>query len=312
MRRTISATALVFLWAASAARGHAQDAAAARASAPIDLTGYWVAIISEDWRYRMVTPPKGDYASIPLTQAGKDLADTWDPARDEAAGQRCKAYGAPGVMRGPTRLRITWLDENTLKLETDYGTQTRLLRFRAPSGSPAPSLQGSTVAQWVLAAGSDRSGARYGSMKSVTTRLLPGYLRKNGVPYSANTVFTEYWDVHKESNGDQYLVDTNVVTDPANLQNPWITAIHFKKEPDGGKWAPAPMFGDVLAREEEHSTCHIVGRCSGQPLFSPRCCSAASRHLRKSTSPVRGRPACTRIGWNAVPAAIWWTTPGCR
>lgn len=57
-----------------------------RAMASIDLTGYWVAVISEDWRWRMVTPPKGDYASIPLNVAGKNLADTWDPAKDEAAG----------------------------------------------------------------------------------------------------------------------------------------------------------------------------------------------------------------------------------
>ena len=104
---------------------------APRAMAPIDLTGYWVAVISEDWRWRMVTPAKGDYASIPLNVAGKNLADTWDPARDEGAGEQCKSYGAPGLMRAPTRLHITWLDDTTLKLETDYGMQTRLLQFRA-------------------------------------------------------------------------------------------------------------------------------------------------------------------------------------
>jgi hypothetical protein len=212
-----------------------------RAAAPIDLTGNWVAIISEDWRWRMITPAKGDYASIPLSVGGKRQADLWDPARDEAAGEQCKAYGAPGVMRGPTRLRITWLDDNTLKVETDYGLQTRLFRFRAPTTPPEPSWQGLSAAQWVMAAaGRGANAPRYGSMKSVTTRLRPGYLRKNGVPYSGNAVFTEYLDVHKEANGDQYLVDTNVVEDPANLQIPWITSIHFKKEPDGSKWEPTP------------------------------------------------------------------------
>ncbi len=214
-----------------------------RAAAPIDLTGNWVAIISEDWRWRMVTPAKGDYASIPLSVEGKRIADTWDPARDEAAGEQCRGYGAPGLMRGPTRLRITWLDEATLKLETDYGIQTRLLHFNTPrtAATAAPTWQGVTSAQWVMAAGRGRAGApRYGSVKSVTTRLRPGYLRKNGVPYSANTVFTEYWDVHTERNGDQWMVVTNVVNDPANLQNPWITSIHFKKEPDGSKWDPTP------------------------------------------------------------------------
>ena len=223
----------------AAGRGAAPAPPTPRATAPIDLTGYWVAVITEDWRWRMVTPAKGDYASIPLNVAGKDLADTWDPARDEAAGEQCKAYGAPGLMRGPTRLRISWLDDTTLKLETDYGMQTRLLHFRAPRATAAPSRQGVTTAQWVLAGG--RGGAkRPGSLKSVTTRLLPGYLRKNGVPYSANTVFTEYWDVIPGPNDSQWLVVTNTVEDPANLQVPWVTSVNFRKEPDGAKWDPTP------------------------------------------------------------------------
>ncbi|MSO30028.1 MAG: hypothetical protein EXQ48_03670 [Acidobacteria bacterium] len=222
-----------------------------RTTAPIDLTGTWVAIISEDWRWRMVTPAKGDYASIPINAEGKRVADLWDPAKDEAAGEQCRAYGAPGLMRGPTRLRVAWLDDNTLKLETDYGMQTRLFPFRggAPAAAAAgaaapaagaPAWQGVSTAQWVMAAGGGRGGPRYGSMKSVTTRLKPGYLRKNGVPYSANAVFTEYWDVQKERNGDQYMVVTNVVDDPTYLQGPWITSLHFKKEPDGSKWDPTP------------------------------------------------------------------------
>jgi hypothetical protein len=149
-------------------------------------------------------------------------------------------------MRGPTRLRITWLDDNTLKLETDYGMQTRLFQFRtqaAPGGGPT--WQGISSAQWVMASGGGRGGEggggqRFGSMKAMTTRLRPGYLRKNGVPYSAGAMFREYFDVQKERNGDQYLVDTTVVDDPIYLQNPWITSLHFKKEPDGSKWDPTP------------------------------------------------------------------------
>ena len=229
---------------------HAQGRGAApatppapRAMAPIDLTGYWVAVISEDWRWRMVTPAKGDYASIPLNVAGKNLADTWDPAKDEGAGEQCKSYGAPGLMRAPTRLHITWLDDTTLKLETDYGMQTRLLQFRAARtvATAAPSLQGVTTAQWVMASGGGRGrGAPpRGSLKSITTRLRPGYLRKNGVPYSTNTIFTEYWDVVPGPNSSQWLVVTNTVDDPANLQIPWVTSVHFKKEPDGAKWDPS-------------------------------------------------------------------------
>lgn len=207
----------------------------ARERAPIDVTGQWVAIISEDWRWRMVTPARGDFPSIPLNLDAQLLAEAWDPAADEAAGEECKAYGAPGLMRGPTRLRISWQDDETLRLDTDYGMQTRLFHFSATSNDGADTWQGVSTAEWIMAG---RSG--YGSMKSVTTQLRPGYLRKNGVPYSSGTVFTEYWDLHVEDNGDRYLVVTNKVDDPVYLQEPWLTAIHFKKEDDESKWDPTP------------------------------------------------------------------------
>jgi hypothetical protein len=212
-----------------------------RTQAPIDLTGQWVAIISEDWRWRMVTPSKGDYASIPMTPAAQKVADAWDPAKDEAAGEQCKAYGAPGLMRGPTRLRIAWLEDTTLKVESDYGMQTRLFHFRTPTPTQgAKTWQGVSTAAWQLAGGGRGRGPRFGSLKTVTTQLRPGYLRKNGVPYSAGAVFTEYWDVHTETNGDRYLVVTNVVHDPLYLQAPFMTALHFKQERDTAKWDPTP------------------------------------------------------------------------
>src|SRR5271169_5236783 len=113
-----------------------------KAGAPIDLTGYWVSVVSEDWRWRMVTPLKGDAASIPINAEARKIVDAWDPAKDEAASLQCKSYGAPAVMRIPGRLHITWQDDNTLKIETDAGTQTRLVHFdgQRPAGSQ-PSWQ---------------------------------------------------------------------------------------------------------------------------------------------------------------------------
>jgi hypothetical protein len=218
-------------------RGAAQSA---RAGAPIDLTGQWVAIISEDWRWRMITPAKGDIVSIPLNLQGQQTAEAWDPGKDEAAGEQCKAYGAPGLMRGPIRMRISWQDDNTLKLETDYGNQTRLLRFGGTTPSGARSWQGVTSAQWIVRAGGGRGAPRFGSLKTVTTNLRPGYLRKNGVPYSERTLFTEHWDVHSLPNGDKYLVNTNVVEDSVYLQAPFQTAIHYKLERETSKWDPTP------------------------------------------------------------------------
>src|SRR6266446_4349151 len=93
-----------------------------KAAAPVDLTGYWVSIVTEDWRYRMVTPAKGDYPSIPLNAEGRKVADAWDPVKDEAAGAQCKSYGAGGIMRMPGRLHITWENDTTVKVEADNGT----------------------------------------------------------------------------------------------------------------------------------------------------------------------------------------------
>ncbi len=217
-----------------------------RAAAAIDLTGYWVSVITEDWRWRMVTAPKGDYTSIPINQEARKVGDAWDPVKDESAGEQCKAYGAPGLMRIPGRLNISWQDDNTLKVETDAGRQTRVLHFgdwKSPGGEPT--LQGDTSAQWETRAG--RRGQplpppaqRFGNLKTVTTRLRPGYLRKNGVPYSDKTTLTEYWDLLRQANGDQWIVITTIVEDPTYLTRTWITSLNFKKEPNGSKWDPQP------------------------------------------------------------------------
>jgi hypothetical protein len=77
-------------------------------------------------------------------------------------------------------------------------------------------------------------------LKVVTTHLLPGYLRKNGIPYSTNVIVTEYYDLIHAPNGDQWLVVSTEVKDPQYLTMPFITSTHFKKLPDGSGWDPEP------------------------------------------------------------------------
>ena len=219
----------------------------AKAAAPVDLTGYWVAVITEDWRFRMMTPRKGDYDGVPLTAEGRRVADTWDPAKDETAGDQCKAYGAPGLMRLPGRLHITWENDNALRMDTDYGMQTRLFHFGSPP-PPAeqPTLQGYSAAEWEFARAAQGEGGgrggqvRGGDLKIVTSRLRPGYLRKNGVPYSANAVLTETFDRITAPNGDVWLILTAVVEDPLYLSPPFVTSTQFKKLPDASGWNPTP------------------------------------------------------------------------
>jgi len=222
-----------------------------REAAPVDLTGTWVSVVSEDWRWRMVTPLKGDAASIPYKPEARKIIEAWDPAKDEAAGLQCKAYGAPGVMRIPGRVRISWQDDNTLKVETDQGQQTRLFHFGglAPQNA-APSWQGYSSAKWesplVPTAGSfplgtsERGGAHSRTLEVATAGLREGYLRKNGVPYSDKTSVTEYYDLFKEPNGDTWFTVTTIVTDPVHLYLPFVTSTDFKKEADGAKFSPAP------------------------------------------------------------------------
>lgn len=227
--------------------GPAGPPATARAAAPIDLTGYWVSQIVDEWRFR-VTPQKGDIPYLPINAAARRVALAWDPAKDEAEGNQCKAYGAVGVMQRPGRLHISWEDDNTLKIETDAGTQTRRLRFGpAPAPTGEPSWQGYSVASWQMPGGGRRGaaplpGPRSGTLKVVTTNLRPGYIRKNGVPYSGNTVLTEYLNQLIGQEGDSYLVVTAMVEDPLYLTQPFVRSYQFKKLPDAQGWDPTPCF----------------------------------------------------------------------
>ncbi len=231
--------------------GPPQPPRSPRAAAPIDLTGWWVSVITEDWRWRMVTPLRGDFANIPAAQAAYAVGAAWDPAKDEAAGDVCKAYAAPAILRRPSRLHVTWANDDTLKIETDEGTQTRLLHFAA--GAPAnepPSLQGWSSARWeqplrgtsppeMFSIGTQpRAGAQGRALEVATTQLTPGYLRANGIPFSDKVELTEYFNTFREPNGTEWFVVTTIVRDPVYLVGPFVTTSNFKREPNGAKFRP--------------------------------------------------------------------------
>ncbi len=274
MKRLLSLCVLVLLcfcvFSYAQGRGAGQRGApAAKANAPVDLTGYWVSVVSEDWRHRMMTPRKGDFESLPLNPEGTRVANTWDLAKDNQANLQCKAFGIGGIMRQPGRIHITWQDDNTLKMEFDAGTQTRLLNFdKTKQPSSEKGWQGFSIAEWegpalgqrgaprgpapARDAGGGGAGLRGGpappssifeggSLKVVTTNFREGYLRKNGVPYSESASVTEY--IHrlaKSPNGDDWLLVVTVVDDPKYLREPFYTSTQFKFEPNGSKFNPTP------------------------------------------------------------------------
>lgn len=219
--------------------GAAGSAATGRAQAPFDPSGYWVSLVTDDWRYRMLTPPKGNADYMPVNAEARRVMGEWDPAKDEAAGEACRGYGAGGVMRLPGRLHITWENDNTLKMDLDAGTQTRRFVFGAPPAAGEPSWQGSSTARWQLPGGRGRGPVTTGQLVVTTSRLRPGYLRKNGVPYGANAVITEYF-VRLVDEGQEYLAVTIMVDDPQYLAQPYIKTYEYKKESNASGWNPTP------------------------------------------------------------------------
>ncbi|MGH8140929.1 MAG: hypothetical protein ACREU2_00210 [Steroidobacteraceae bacterium] len=217
----------------------------AKAAAPIDLTGHWTSVTTFDWEFRMVTPRPGDYENVPLTAAGIKIMDAWDPAKVTAAGEQCKSYGAPSVMRNPEHLRISWQDDQTLKMETDAGEQTRLFHF-VPSMADAHgprTWQGYSVAEWQF----QRHGRSFGNpgvvvwgtLEVKTTDLKAGFLRKNGIPYSENAKLLEDFDLLPKIGGEQMLAVSTVVTDPVYLSKPFMRDAIFKKLSSDAGWEPS-------------------------------------------------------------------------
>jgi hypothetical protein len=249
----------------------------AKATAPIDLIGYWTAVITEDWHVRMLTGAKGDFGSgppgavgqvsvgrlgvganpaqdgnIPYSLKGAQAAMAWDPAKDTTEGNPCKAYGAPGIMRQPTHLHFTWQDDNTLKMDADFGNQTRLFHFspdtraaisklKPPAGVES-SLQGYSIASWIVmgGGGGQANYERGGTLKAITTHLKPGYYWRNGMPYTANAVLNENFFLLQLPDSSIWMTVTQLVEDSEYLNEPFVVNYHFKKLPDGSKWNPTP------------------------------------------------------------------------
>jgi hypothetical protein len=257
---------------APAAQAAASTPATARSLAPTDLTGWWVAVVTEDWRMRMTTPPIGEVAGIPVNAEGLKAAQAWQPEKDVAAGEQCRAWGAGGIMRMPVRLHISWQDDSTLRVDIDNGQQTRLFRFGAAGPAPAtPDWQGVSRASWetmveainqapsaAAVVGQARNGAGAvggtaaarpaappprpllsSALKVVTTQMRPGYLRRNGVPYTGNAVMTEYFD-RMNVGGEEWLVLTSSLEEPTYLAVPYLLTNHYRKEPDGARFNPRP------------------------------------------------------------------------
>lgn len=210
-------------------------AQSAEEAAPVDLTGYWVSIVTEDWIERMSpdSPPSGTGGG---RGGGRGAAVSPDP------GEPCRVYGAAGSMRVPGRLHIAWADENTLQVDLDAGTQMRVFHFNASGPPPTQkTLQGYSVASWQTGGGGrggrgrgGGGGPQWGSLNVVTTNMMGGYLLTSRSAYSENAVLTETFILHSDF-GQDYLTVRAQIDDGGNR----MTSSTFKREPDGSKFRPS-------------------------------------------------------------------------
>lgn len=243
------ALAIPALVLAQPPQGGRGGAPAAQAAAPVDLTGYWVSIVTEDWIERMSpeSPPSGAVGAGRGGGRGGGGRGGGRGGTPITSSDPCVAYAAGGSMRVPTRLNITWVDGNTLKIDMDAGSQTRTLHFNPTQPPPTDrSLQGYSVATWDTGGGRGRGGGgrggrggapagpTWGSLNVVTTNMTAGYLLTSRAYYSENAVLTEHFTRHADF-GEEYFTVTAIVTDGGQQG---ITSSTFKKEPDGSKFNP--------------------------------------------------------------------------
>jgi hypothetical protein len=256
LRAVLSSAAVLVAATAGSAQQAARAPAAVptpREAAPYDLTGQWVAVVTDDWRWRMITPPPKDYASVPLNAAGREAADGWDREADIRNGNECRPFGVGGIMRVPGRIRFSWQGDDTIKIDTDAGTQTRLLHFGAFQRPASPTWQGDSVASWEMVGATRGQPPTGGSLKVVTTGMKLGYVRWNGVPYSEDAVITEHYDRY-EAFGDTWVTITTIIEDPKYYNQPFITSADFKLEKDRSKWRPTQCVTDPPLRDQPVET----------------------------------------------------------
>ncbi len=222
--------------------------------APVDLTGYWVSYVTEDWRWRMVTPLKGDAASIPTNAEGRRVTGCMGSSQGRSRGlamqvvwgagayanSRTSAYHLAGRHNAEDRNRCRPADSPA----AFFGRSLRAEALPSWQGYSAANVGGRFAERqstgWFGLGIAPRLGSQSRSLEVTTTQLRPGYLRKNGVPYSDKAVLKEYFDVFSEPKADTWLMVMTVVEDPTYLALPFVTTSHFKKIPDASGWDPQP------------------------------------------------------------------------
>jgi hypothetical protein len=190
-----------------------------------NLVGYWTGMYHEDELERTDPgPPPGDYLGFPINEAGRYHADSWDADLVSVLEHQCIPHPAPYSMRGPANLTIYRLNDSSTRqlqafvIEGTFGGATRTIWM---DGRPHPSKfsphtwAGFSTGEW-----------EGDTLKVVTTHIKAGYLRRNGLMYSDEATYIEFFNLH-----DKYLTVTTLTEDPVYLTESLLRTESFVWNP---------------------------------------------------------------------------------
>src|ERR1700682_3329406 len=225
-----------------------------------DFVGEWAARYHEDQTERIAGPDIGDYLGIPLNDAARLRADSWDASILTLPEWQCRPHPADYGTRGPANLRV-WKDvdpatQQVMSYHThvQWQAQERTIWMddRPHPAEDAPhTWQGFSTGKW-----------EGNQLTVITTHLKESYVRRNGVPRSDRAILIEHWIRH----GD-YLTLVSIIDDPVYLAEPFIRTTNWAFDP-GQAMEPYPCeVAEEIQRPEGVIPHHLPGENAFLPEF---------------------------------------------
>src|SRR5437867_1270199 len=155
----------------------------------IDLSGDWSPVIHEDAQDRTGGPDLGDYTGLPINDAARLRADSWEATMLSLPEWQCRPHPIGYITHGPSTLRISKevspVSRQVIAWHAEWlRSQDRPIYMDGrlhPSEDAPHTWMGFSTATWE------------GDMLSITTtHLKEGYIRRNGLPISDMTTMSEH------------------------------------------------------------------------------------------------------------------------
>jgi len=222
--------------------------------AQVNLSGGWGQKLHEDEPERGPGPEIGDYTGMPINDAARMKADTWDAQRWGMVEHECDPHPVDDAVRGPADMRIWSEGDPFTQAVVAWRTTVRYKltqRTIYMDGRPHPSAnaprtwQGFSTGTWEA-----------DMLQVTTTHMKEGWLRRNGLPRSDKAAMTEYFIRH----GD-FLTLVTDVEDPVYLTEPFIRTTNWILDL-GGRLPPD--FGCIPGAEVDHPAGYVAYHLPGK------------------------------------------------